>query len=246
MMLFKAMKGLLESESEMKKENCPQSENLVAYIYGEADESERKAFETHLTSCLLCDDELKAFGFVRESVIGWREDVLNNIVAPAFAREIVAKPARRRSALTAISEFFTLSPLWLRGATAFAAIVLIALIAFAAVQLFNKKSDDGVAEDKKIVTPLPEEPTNENNKKQEDNKLADNKIGESEDTTDKTKKVEGKEKKPITTNRKPQMATNKSPRKVNKKQQLSDEEILGYQMAYNEDDDSLRLSSINP
>lgn len=232
----------------MKTENCPQSENLVAYLYGEASVAETKAFENHLISCSLCDDELKAFGFVRESVIEWREDVLNNIVAPAFAREIVAKPAHKRSALTAISEFFTLSPLWLRGATAFAAIALIALFAFAAAQLFVKKSDDGVAKDgKENVVPIPKDSTNKDNNKQDD-KLAEKQINEPEETIDKTKKEESIkiDKKPVKINHKPQMATNKLPKKVNKKQRLSDEEILGYQMAYNEEDESLRLSSINP
>jgi hypothetical protein len=57
-------------------------------------------------------------------------------------------------------------------------------------------------------------------------------------------------RKPVKANNKTQMANlprNKSPRRVNKQQRLTDEEILGDEMAYNEDDESLRLySAINP
>jgi anti-sigma factor RsiW len=142
----------------MKMQNCSQTENLVAYLYGEASEAEKKDFEKHLSSCALCSEELAAFGIVRESVAEWRDDVLNNIVTPAFAKNTFAKQERKRSALVAIREFFTLSPLWLRGATAFAALALIALLTFAAVRLIGDKGNKEIANKNKneIVSPSPE------------------------------------------------------------------------------------------
>lgn len=231
----------------MKMQNCPQSENLVAYLYGEASNTEKKDFEKHLSSCALCSRELADFGVVRESVIEWREDVLNNIVTPAFARDIVAKQGQKRSAFAAIREFFTLSPLWLRGATTFAAIALIALTVFAVAQLSGNKDSGVVANENKnpVIVPSPQESPTEI-KKTNKNNVANNKVT-APDNLPVVKKEKTTDSNPVTPNRRPQTAAYKSPRRTNKTPRLKDEEIFGGQIAYAEEDDSLHLSSIqNP
>lgn len=232
---------------EMKMQNCPQSENLVAYLYGEADEAEKKAFESHLSSCVLCSNELKAFGVVRQSVAEWREDVMSNIVTPAFAAKIVEKQERKPSAFAAIREFFTLSPLWLRGATAFAAFALIALITFAAVQFFGNKGGEMAKDKVPVATPSPKEQPKESPvNKQDENKIA-------RETPDKTpvnvseKNKDKIESKPV--NRTPNLVKlpkSKNQRPSMKAPRLTNAEIMGDEMAYNEESDSLSFSSINP
>src|SRR5919197_1571697 len=98
----------------MNRKDCPQAENLVAYLYGEASEAEKKDFERHLSICDLCRDELAAFGMVRESVVTWRDEMMSSLFAPAVSQTIApvitsTKPERKRSALAAIREFFSLS-----------------------------------------------------------------------------------------------------------------------------------------
>lgn len=116
---------------------CARAEDLVTYIYGEASPFEAKSFEQHLELCASCSKELAGFGDVRQAMGEWRQEALGTkATAPAplrVAPEAFAPPlahARRRSALAAFREFFTLAPVWMRAATAMTAIVFCALAAF--------------------------------------------------------------------------------------------------------------------
>jgi len=116
---------------------CERSEELVAYIYGEFPPVEAKAFRQHLTGCAVCREELAAFGGVREAVGEWRAEVFGSIpsldINESFAPTTDARttPTRRRSAVAALREFFSLSPLWLQVGTAAVALVVVALAALA-------------------------------------------------------------------------------------------------------------------
>ena len=120
-----------------RKNLCERAEDLVAYLYNEATRDEAKDFETHLHHCASCRAELTTFGDVREAMGEWREQALGSLASPAFDADTTrafasaATPVRRRSALVALREFFTLSPAWMRGATAAIALVFCALVAIA-------------------------------------------------------------------------------------------------------------------
>ena len=222
----------------MKIENCPQAENLVACLYGEASDEEKKVFEGHLSSCAPCSEELAAFGMVRESVVEWRNDVMSNIITPAFANQIVMKQERKRSAIAAIREFFTLSPAWLQGATAFAALALIALIVFAAIQLIGNKGNNQMAEKPSVGNPSRKESS------KDENKLAQDKQLPKEEPTTVNNDSDVRNNRNSAVASKPK---SKTPRPIKRTTpRLKDEELFGDQMAYNEDYDSLRLSSLNP
>lgn len=115
---------------------CARAEDLVTYIYGEASQDEARAFEHHLQLCASCNTELASFGDVRQVMGEWRQQALGTLAAPAvevneakgFVPLIV--PAPKRSALAAFRQFFTLSPIWMRAATAVVAIMFCALAAF--------------------------------------------------------------------------------------------------------------------
>lgn len=117
---------------------CHRAEDLVTYLYGEAPESEARDFRAHLQQCDACRYEFAIFNRMHESIRIWRNEALGTSFNPAasFAEPAVdstqfVRHERKLSALAALREFFSVSPLWLRGATAFAGLLLCALVIFA-------------------------------------------------------------------------------------------------------------------
>jgi anti-sigma factor RsiW len=105
---------------------CERAEDLLSVLYGEAGEPERRDFEVHLQQCGNCRAEFAAFAQVRESIGEWRDEALSGFVS-AHAAPVT----KRKSALAAWRQFFDLSPLWLKGAVGFAAVVFCVLAALA-------------------------------------------------------------------------------------------------------------------
>ncbi len=137
---------------------CERAVELVSYVYNEADESARRNFAQHLNACAPCRDELAAFGAVRGAVRDWHAQVLNHAPAlalpamlPEYARNGRAAHAPatvvapRRSALAALREFFTLTPVWLRAGMVAASLVVCALAALAVVNAEFHWDGNGVA-----------------------------------------------------------------------------------------------------
>jgi hypothetical protein len=128
---------------------CHRAEDLVTHLYGEANGDEAQDFAMHMQQCDACRAEFSLFNEVHESVVLWRNEALGMTFTPAAQN--AASPAaasfdsvglvqhqRKLSALAAVREFFSVSPLWLRGATAFAAMLLCALGVLAVLQLRPK------------------------------------------------------------------------------------------------------------
>ena len=110
--------------------DCERASDLIAFLYNEADEHERRDFQLHLNECSTCREEAASFGVVRESITAWRDKAL-----AGFVSQPVATKATSKSALAALRQFFDLSPLWLKGATAFAVVAFCVLAAIAFVKL---------------------------------------------------------------------------------------------------------------
>ncbi len=123
---------------------CHRGSDVVAFLYGEASETELVDFRKHLKACLICREELSSFGDVREGVAAWRNEALRPSLAGApnpqelTERQVIRLPANR-SALSALREFFALSPLWLRGATAFAAVLFVSLLVVTGLRFFGRE-----------------------------------------------------------------------------------------------------------
>lgn len=124
---------------------CARANDLVTYLYGEASESEAKEFESHIQGCAPCRAELSMFSEVREAIGAWRNEALGLTAFPArVANDAPAVNAagaantRKRSAIAALREFFTLSPAWMRTATAFASIAFCVLSVIAVSRLFDE------------------------------------------------------------------------------------------------------------
>src|SRR5947207_8473295 len=111
---------------------CHRTEDLVTYLYGEASQTDALDFRNHLRQCDSCRREFTVFNQVHDSIEVWRNEALgasfNPAAIPAEAATTQSiRHERKLSALAALREFFTVSPLWLRGATAFAALLLCAI-----------------------------------------------------------------------------------------------------------------------
>lgn len=116
--------------------NCERGDELISVLYGEANENERAQFQQHMQTCATCQTEMRGFGNVRDSIGAWRLEALS-----ATDQSVVTIPThapRAKSARTALREFFDLSPLWLKGATALATL-LFCLFAVIAVARFNEQ-----------------------------------------------------------------------------------------------------------
>lgn len=113
---------------------CGRENDLIAFLYGELDSSDSTIFRSHMEACQSCAAELSEFSDIRESVVAWRNEALVGVTSPAVQnapvhRSGVPKPG----ALSALREFFNLSPLWMKGAVAFASLLfcLFAVLAVA-------------------------------------------------------------------------------------------------------------------
>ena len=113
----------------MTEITCERAPDLMAFLYHEMDERETLAFRLHLQQCGSCREEAASLGVVRESIIAWRDEALAGFVSTPVA----TKP--RKSAIAAVRQFFDLSPLWLKGATAFAMLAFFVLVGLVVVKL---------------------------------------------------------------------------------------------------------------
>jgi hypothetical protein len=110
---------------------CERADELIAVLYGEASHGERRDFELHTQQCGSCRAEFADFAGVRESIRGWRDVALAGFVSS----EVAAAVPVRKSAMAALRQFFDLSPLWMKGAVGFAAVVFCALAVLAVMPL---------------------------------------------------------------------------------------------------------------
>jgi len=129
---------------------CHRAEDLVTYLYGEATAEEARDFASHMRQCDACRAEFNVFNQVHESIVTWRNEAIGSIASPAPSPEDVrivsaeiVQHGRRLPALAALREFFSVSPLWLRGATAFAGLLLCALLIFTASRMWRQPAANG-------------------------------------------------------------------------------------------------------
>src|SRR5262249_41739077 len=109
-------------KSEKKKLNsmndCGRKEDLVTYLYSEANTSDRASFELHLDDCDSCRDELTDFGRVRDDLGAWQ-------LGLAPRAEVIL----RRSRLDLLRELIGTFPVWVRGAALAGMVAAMLLVA---------------------------------------------------------------------------------------------------------------------
>jgi hypothetical protein len=117
---------------------CERASDLIAFLYHEADEHEARDFQLHLGHCSICREEAASFGVVRESITAWRDEALAGFVSTPVTK-------KQKSAIAALRQFFELSPLWLKGATALVTVAFCILAVLAFVNPFVNDNNDRVS-----------------------------------------------------------------------------------------------------
>jgi anti-sigma factor RsiW len=119
---------------EVNAPNCGRENDLVAFLYGELNDDEKKSFESHVPTCRLCQAQTSEFRSIRESVAAWRDESLGRAQIASAAPAALMNP-RQTSGLAAMRAFFDLSPLWMKGAVGFAAILFCIFTVLAVARL---------------------------------------------------------------------------------------------------------------
>ncbi len=133
---------------------CERGNDLIAFLYGEIDERAARDFERHLLNCAECESELGAFKQIRSSVVAWRQESLGAATATAVAASRAvdrASDLRKPSAISAIREFFELSPLWMKGSIAFASVLFCVVSVLALAHLFENSKPVVVGNEKRYT-----------------------------------------------------------------------------------------------
>jgi hypothetical protein len=98
-------------------------EALIAYLYDEASPEESALINAHLTGCVTCEQELRAFERVRTVLQQWQIDDL------PVLRVVADRAASERSMLAMLKELFSVTPVWAKAVGAVAmAMLLLAII----------------------------------------------------------------------------------------------------------------------
>lgn len=119
----------------MEEMNCGRENELIGFLYGELDSTEKPVFQRHLQTCEGCKSQLASFTDLRESVVAWRDESLGVLTSPV--RQFVTINHSKPLALAALREFFNLAPLWMKGTVAFATL-LFGVFAVLAIARFNQ------------------------------------------------------------------------------------------------------------
>jgi len=116
-------------------EFCSEKTLLVTYLYGECDDTERRAVEDHLAVCVTCSAEIDQLRSVRASLADWAapERVLGvRIASPGEAADESPAPVQSRRDWT--------PPWWLQAAAA----VLLVAAAAGLAQIEVRYGSDGL------------------------------------------------------------------------------------------------------
>jgi hypothetical protein len=130
-----------EMLQNIETQTCSRADDLVAYLYQEASQQEALDFESHMQHCAACSEELVAFREVHTSVGAWRRQSLSFLQSNALEMNAASAQVTRTnerqpsSALAALKDFFTLSPVWMRASVALATLLICALAAFGLARL---------------------------------------------------------------------------------------------------------------
>jgi hypothetical protein len=113
---------------------CGRKEDLVAYLYDEANAEERASFERHLADCRSCHSELNSFVRVRDDLRAWE---VGFIPRTEIILSKSGSKSRSKSGMDSLREFLNLFPAWARGAALTAASLasLLFALSFAGVDI---------------------------------------------------------------------------------------------------------------
>ena len=98
--------------------NCNMHEALISYLYEESTPDEKLRFETHLTDCGACKQEIHAFERVRGMLQQWQFDDM-----PVL--RVSTEQTGNRSILAVLKELISVTPIWAKALSAVAMAMLV-------------------------------------------------------------------------------------------------------------------------
>ena len=132
------------------KKECGFSDEIVAYIYDEIGQVERRKFESHLAGCTSCTDEFAGISNARFSVFEWRREEFAHLLTP---ETVIPYAAKKREIETVgffggLRDLLTLSG-WPSAVMVAGAVVICIGLGFVVMNYVG--SGPQVAENKKPV-----------------------------------------------------------------------------------------------
>ncbi len=158
-------------DTNYKNSSCAFAEQLVSYLYNEANAQEKSVFKSHLANCENCADELSAFGFVRSSVQQWRTEEFSPMQTPAMeipfekSPEIIINSTEKHPRLAGLRQFFAISPAWATTSAAFVLLTICVGLTFVAINFYGSNDiakSKQIASEKSIVSPVIENKAEQN------------------------------------------------------------------------------------
>jgi hypothetical protein len=156
---------------------CKFSDEMLAYLYGEIGEKEKSVFESHLSDCSICTDELADSAFARFSVQQWRDAEFAHLETPLInipfetKAEVTTGSDISVSWLERLRRLVSLSPTCMTAGGAFATLAICIGLLFG---FLNLSSSNEVAENNDKLTSATVSPISEIAEKQTKDVYAEN------------------------------------------------------------------------
>lgn len=128
-------------KEDVIRQSCGHEDHLISFLYRELSEEEARTFRMHMQDCASCRAQLSSFANIRESIVGWRNESLGGVLAAYPDATVAAVDRQGPSAIAAVREFFDLSPLWMKGAVAFASVLFCIFTVLAIARLGETRSE---------------------------------------------------------------------------------------------------------
>jgi anti-sigma factor RsiW len=125
-------------KEDMNRQSCSREDDLIGFLYSELSEGEAQTFRKHMQDCASCRAQLSSFTNIRESIVAWRNESLGVRTTDATVASV---DRQGPSAIAAFRGFFNLSPLWMKGAVAFASILFCIFAGLAMARLRETPSE---------------------------------------------------------------------------------------------------------
>lgn len=167
-------------DTNHQKSPCRYAMQIVSRLYGETDAAETAEFDAHLKNCSFCADELKNCGFVRSSILEWRDEEFSNLATPAFeipkinsvnSVSVVTNSTESKSIFDGLKSLFSFKPAF----AALAFLIACAAVAFIAIN-FSGGDKEFAANQTNNSTKKIASPIDEIKEKPTETKLAEDKI----------------------------------------------------------------------
>lgn len=129
-------------KDEVDTLSCRREADLIGFLYNEMGDTEKSDFQRHLRGCAECSDQFAAFTDVRAGITTWRNETILQTAPQINAAQFATE--QKPSALAALREFFSLSPVWLKGAVAVVSLLFCLLAGFAVLR-FRDTANPNVA-----------------------------------------------------------------------------------------------------